>query len=148
MSQQPWDAMPGWLQQVSGLIGAGGLSVIVLKVVERVFARDDRQAADRVSISSELRQEVRELRADVERQAERNNELVAMNAELRGENLALRSRYHQVLNVVGVLAARDATYRDRLGLPPDEINLPAWIYQPVEGPTARAAGPQPTEPRT
>lgn len=136
--------MPGWTQQVGTLLGAGSLSVIVVKVIEQFFKRDDRIATDRQTITGELRQDIRDLKDDIERLEGRleharseNAELRDMNTRLRVENEALRERYHGVLNIVQILIARDQTYRERLGLPPDDINLPDWIYTRVTGPTER-----------
>lgn len=145
--------VPGWAAQLGGLIGAGGLSVIVVKLVEKVFARDDRQAADRASVSSELRQDIRELKADVERleerldaSRERERALFEQCAQLRAENTALRGRYHELRSVMQIVVSTNELYHRQLGLPEHDLpKLPDWVYQPVEGPTARDAAPKPPE---
>lgn len=150
---EPWDSLPGWAQQLGTLIGAGGGSVIVLKVVERFFARDDRQATDRVAVTTELRQDIRDLKADVQRfeallETERGrvNELISERAELRAENRGLRGRYHELRDVLQIVVSTNELYHRQLGLPERDLpKLPTWVYSPVEGPTARQARPKPPE---
>lgn len=152
MSQFPND-IPGWAQQLGTLLGAGGVSVVVLKVIEKVFARDDRQAVDRVAVTTELRGDIRDLKADVQRlegllETERGrvNDLISERAELRAENRALRGRYHELRNVMGIVIGTNELYHRQLGLPERDLpKLPDWVYQPVEGPTARQAAPRPPE---
>ena len=139
MSQNP---LPGWAEQAAALAGAGGVSVIALKLIERVFARDALSATDRASISSELRQDIRDLKADVEKMEARldlarreNVDLVRLNTRLQSENEALRERYHALLNTLQILVHRDETYRRTLGLPPDDLPIPSIVYQRLPGPT-------------
>lgn len=156
----PWDALPGWAQQLGTLVGAGGGSVVVLKLIEKFFARDDRQAIDRTSISTELRQDIRDLKKDIERletlrdadRAARDAlvtecaELRASLREMRAENLGLRERYHEFRGFVGVLVGTIEIYHTKLGLPENErIEVPDWVYRTVPGPTERQkpAGAQP-----
>lgn len=145
--------IPGWLQQLGALVGAGGGSVVVLKIVEKVFARDDRQATDRASISSELRQDIRELKAethelrgDRDRLAEQCAECRAQVRELRAENQGLRDRYHEFRAFAQLLVSTIEVYHRQLGLPESELpDIPEWVYRPVPGPTARQAPPRPPE---
>jgi len=147
-----WE-IPGWLQQLGTVIGAGGSSIVVLKLIERIFKRDDRIAVDRMTISAELRQDIRDLKkelklleAQVDEKQERINALVADQAELRAENIALRGRYHELRNVMGIIVGANELYHRQLGLPEKDIpKLPDWIYQSVQGPTAREATLQPPE---
>lgn len=130
---QPWDSLPGWAQQLGTLIGAGGGSVVVLKVIERVFKRDDREAADRVTISTELRQDIRDLKADVERL---ESQLEVMRAENTRLNVRLaraetreawtRNRYHRLTNWLQTEPS---------------ISPPAWLFEEIP----RAESEQPSE---
>jgi predicted nuclease with TOPRIM domain len=145
--------IPSWATQVVTLVGAGGGSVVAVKLIEKFFSRDDREAADRVSVSSELRQDVRDLKADLERVEERlevarqrENTLFAQCAELRAENRALRGRYHELRGVLQLMASTNELYHRQLGLPEHDLpRLPGWVYQPVDGPTARDVTPKPSE---
>lgn len=147
-----WD-IPGWAQQLGQLVGAGGGTVVILKVIERLFKRDDREATDRTSISSELRQDIRdlkaetrELRADRDRLAAELAECRALLREMRAENLGLRERFHEFRGFVGVLVGAVEIYHTKLGLPESErVEVPDWVYHPVPGPTARDVIQKPPE---
>ena len=96
--------VPEGLRQVGALIGAGGLSMLLLKVIERVFARDDREANDRAAITSELRQDIRELRSLLAQMEERLNEErehgVVLRARLARAEIReqwVRNRYHRLV---------------------------------------------------
>lgn len=153
MSEQfNMSSVPDWLTQLGALIGAGGSSVLAVKVVERIFKRDDRQAADRTSISGELRQdirdlkvEVRELQTELEGSRDRENRYIERNARLEAENEALRERYHGVMNFMQILVDRDARHRAAAGLPPEDIDIPNVFRQRVPGPTAGRISPLPPE---
>lgn len=131
---QPWDSVPGWLQQLGTLVGAGGGSVVVLKVIERAFARDDRQAADRTTISSELRQDIRDLKTEVKALQEERETMQATIAEL-SMRLARaeiregwsRNRYHRLANWM----------QSEPGIP----SPPAWIFEDIP----RDAEPKPPQ---
>lgn len=124
--------IPGWLEQMGTLVLTGGGSVVVLKIIEKVFQRDDRQAVDRTTISSELRQDIRDLKADVKRlQAEleeareRNNALTSEIAQLKVREVWVRNRYHRLSNWL----------QEVPGMP----SPPAWIFEEI--PTDEAPGP-------
>lgn len=146
--------LPEWASQLGALVTAGGGSVIVVKLIERAFARDDREAADRASVSSELRQDIRDLKADLERlekrldsSRERENGLFQRCTRLEAENTALRGRYHELRNVMQVMVSTNELYHRQLGLPESALpKLPDWVYQPVDGPTQRQNTPTPPEP--
>jgi predicted nuclease with TOPRIM domain len=141
---------PSWLSQLGALVTAGGGSVVVVKLIERAFARDDRQANDRTAISAELRQdlrdlkaEVRELRDDRDKLADECADLRAQLREMRVENIGLRERYHEFSSFAGVLVGTIEVYHTRLGLPDSErIKVPEWVYRQVPGPTARQGPPE------
>lgn len=151
---------PNWLSQLGALVTAGGGSVVVVKLIEKAFARDDREATDRASISSELRADIRELKAEIDKLNERVDEereakdklvqecaeLRAQVREYRAENEGLRTRYHEFSSFAQVLVGTIEIYHDKLGLPEsDRIEIPKWVYRPVPGPTSRDAAPKPPE---
>jgi hypothetical protein len=136
--------VPSWLTQGSSLLGAGAVGAIVLRLIDKFFGRAKEQDSNRAQIRGELREQVATLTVRVDVLTERldkardaNNALVVRNARLEAENEALRERYHGVLNLVSIMIKRDGEYREKLGLPPDDLNVPDWIYQRVPGPTSK-----------
>lgn len=118
------DSASNWLAQAGALLGVGGLGAILLKIVERLFKRDDREAADRAAISSELRQdirslkaEVRELQAEVEAARQRENHLLARLARTEAREAWSRNRYHRLANWL----------QSEPGIP----GPPAWIFEDI-----------------
>lgn len=125
--QQIPDGAPGWLAQVGALIGVGGLGAVLLKVIERLFARADRADDLAVGLRAEMirRLEVLETQQRTLEESERTQ--YRQVVELRAENRQLRRRYHDLINWIGA----------QPGLP----TPPQWLYEPVDGPTAGSAMP-------
>lgn len=135
--------IPSWVAQGGSLLGAGAVGAIILRLIDKTFGRAQQQDSNRAQLRGELREQIATLTARVDVLTERldsareaNNVLVVQNARLEAENEALRERYHAILNLVQVLIGRDSQYREKLGLPPDDLNIPDWMYQRVPGPTA------------
>lgn len=134
------------------LLGAGTVGAILLKVVERLFARADKQDDLAVGLRSEMvarlaKLEARtdELDARLEASRRDNQRLFEENSRLRSENGQLRQRYHGLMNLLQRLVDRDAVYREKLGLPPEAIDIPSWAYQRIPGPTERSGAPRPPD---
>lgn len=144
----------GWLGQLGQIIGAAGSSVLLLKIVERFFRRDDREAQDRVRRRTEARDEIArltkrvdELDARLDKAHDEYNDLYRIHAQnaaqleqITRENIALRARYHDAMQVLQRVIAQNDTYRVALGKPESEaIRIPTWLYQRVPGPTESRA---------
>lgn len=128
----------GWGESVGQLVTALGGAVVVREIVKQVFARankgDDTAALARADLRiqvADLVTRVDALQSRLDAASEKTNALFAENAELRAENRGLRSRYHRLLNWLQTVES----------LP----DLPAYLAEPVEGPTARDAAPRPPE---
>lgn len=127
-----------WAGYAVQLIGAGGVGYLLRELVKQVFARANKNDDTATVARGELRQQIEALtdRVDVltgrlDATTERANALFADNAELRAENRGLRSRYHRLLGWLQTVES----------LP----DLPAYLREPVEGPTARDMMPQPPD---
>lgn len=121
--------MPSWAAQAGSLVGAGGLGMIVLRVIDRGFGRAKQKDDDQALRRGELRQQIATLTMRVDLLTERldasrdrNEALVALNAELRAENTQLRERYHRFMNWIST--------------EPTLPQPPPWVYGRVAGPTA------------
>jgi hypothetical protein len=128
----------GWFDNIPQIITAIGGGVVIREVVRQIFARANKQDDNAVIARTDLRQQVADLIARVDAMQvrldatnERANALFAENAELRAENRGLRQRYHALMNWLAE--------QENLPTPPP------WLYQPIEGPTARDAAPKPPE---
>jgi hypothetical protein len=138
--------------QIGALLTALGAGALLARIVDGVFGRANKKDDLAVGLRSEMvsrladqERRLNEMDEKLEASRQQNNTLIAQNARLEAENEALRERYHGLRNIMQILLDRDRTYRERLGLPPDEIDLPAWLYQRVPGPTARESAQKPPE---
>ncbi len=127
-----------WGDYAVKLLGAGGVAMLIREVIKQTFARagqnDENRRLTRADQAAQIatliaRVDVLDERIEAERQ--RSNRLFAENAELKAENIGLRERYHRLLNWLSV----------QPGLP----TPPAWLYERLDGPTARDIVPQPPE---
>lgn len=128
----------GWLDNIPQILTAMGGAVVVREIVKQVFARANKGDDNAVIARADLRQQVADLitRVDtltdrLDRSQERENRLFQENAQLKAENMGLRGRYHRLLNWLSTVES----------LP----DLPRYLLEPIEGPTARDAMPKPPE---
>lgn len=127
------DQTPTWLTQVGALLGVGGLGAVLLKVIERLFARADRTDDLAVGLRAEMIRRLESLERQYGSLERRERESYQKAVRLEAENRALRHRHHALLNWIA----------QQPGLP----TPPQWLYERVDGPTAGTAGPQPPEPQ-
>ena len=111
-----------WQSSVAQLLGAGTLGAVLLKVIERVFARADRHDDLAVGLRGEMLRRLEALEARHSALEQRERASYERAIRLEAENRQLRNRYHQLINWI----ARQP------GLP----TPPGWLYERVEGPTA------------
>lgn len=146
MSEQFPPSLPDWATQIGSLVGAGGVGMILLRLIDKTFGRVDRVDDNAKLLRGELRSQVAGLveRIDVlterlDRAREREGKLFEQCADLRAENRALRGRYHELRQVVQIVVSTNELYHRQLGLPDTELaKLPDWVYQPVDGPTRQS----------
>lgn len=115
-------APPEWLAQIGALLGVGSLGAILLKLIEKMFARADKGDELAIGLRAEM---LRRLTALEKSQAElekRERAAYERSIALEAENRQLRRRFHQF---VQWLSAQP-------GLP----SPPAWLLEAIDGPTA------------
>lgn len=111
------------------ILGAGTVGAVLLKVVERWFARADTRDTLAVGLRAEMVRRLETLERQQTDLEARERETFRKAVRLESENMQLRRRYH---DLVGWIATQP-------GMP----TPPSWLYERVEGPTA----PPPTEPK-
>lgn len=114
------------LAAVAQLLGAGTLGALLLKVVERIFARADKGDDLAVGLRAEMIRRLETLEHQYASLELRERQSYQKAVRLDAENRALRNRYHALVNWIAT----------QPGLP----TPPQWLYEQVEGPTAGAAG--------
>lgn len=143
----------------SALVGGGGLLAILAAGVKTLldWRRDKGQqrASSEDMVRDDLMKTIADQRTELARLStrcdllndrmdaarDRENAVLAANAELRSENRAVRDRYHRLTNYISVLLATiDAERRER-NLPPF-AGIPAWIDEPIPGPTSTQIPPE------
>jgi hypothetical protein len=116
-----------WATQIGALLGVGGLGAILLKVIERLFARADRTDDLAVGLRAEMVRRLESLersQSDLER---RERETFRKAVRLEAENVQLRRRYHDLINWIA--------------MQPDLPQPPKWLFEVIDGPTQRSAQP-------
>ncbi len=111
------------------LIGAGGIGAVLLKIVERMFARADKGDDVAAGLRAEMVRRLETLERQYAELESRERASYRMSTELRAENRQLRRRYHDLINWIAA----------QPGLP----TPPKWLYEPVDGPTADEGSKQP-----
>ena len=132
-----------WGNYATGLLGAGTVGLLLREALRLIFARADRNDDNATVKRAELREQVAALtnRVDLltsrlDEAREREHVHVAAYARLESENVALRGRYHRVLNYVQEFIGTLDEYAERLGVPQQErLRLPRWIDETIPGPT-------------
>lgn len=104
------------------LLGAGGLGAILLKLIERIFARADKGDDVAAGLRGEMVRRLETLEKQVSELEARERATYRKAVELEAENRQLRRRYHALINWI--------TQQPGLPTPPD------WLYERVDGPTA------------
>lgn len=143
----------GWGESIGQLVTALGGAVVVREVIKQVFARANKGDENAVLARADLRTQVAALveRVDtlqsrLDAREESYRQLFAVNADLRAENIALRGRYHRLLNWSQEIVGTLDLYAERLNIPEHErLRIPRWIDETVQGPTAREGLQPPTE---
>ena len=115
----------------TALIGAGTLGAILLKVIERIFARADKRDDLAVGLRGEMVRRIETLEKNYTAMEARERQWYERSVRLEAENRQLRQRYHALINWMA----------QQPGLP----TPPTWLYERVGGPTEDER-PQP--PRT
>lgn len=121
MEQFP-DSTSPWLAQAGALLGVGGLGAIILKLIERIFARVDRGDDVAAGLRAEMVRRIESLERQYSTLERRERESYQKAVQLEAENRALRHRYHGLVNWLSA----------QPGLP----QVPAWLYERIEGPTS------------
>lgn len=155
---------PDWNWDAAGVAAAGfgvlrGAEALTRLVIGWWKDRDESQrtrqqdeGARDILVSDKLREQIREMyeRLDVvdERlnaERERRLALVAEIANLKSENHQIRGREHQIRGYLTTLVLTAQRYHRQLGYPEEEMpRLPAWVNDPIPGPTIHAAASAPT----
>lgn len=116
-----------WAAQVGALLGVGGLGAILLKLIERAFARADRHDDLAIGLRAEMMRRIETLERQYSVLERRERESYSKAVRLEAENRALRHRYHALLNWISAT--------------PSMPTPPSWLFERVEGPTQDASGP-------
>ena len=134
--QVPPPQPPDWVAQAGALLGVGGLGAILLKLIERIFARADRGDDVAAGLRAEMLRRIETLERQYtqleKRERESYQKAVRLESEViryRHENIALRNRYHDFI----------AWVSQQPGLP----TPPGWLRERVTGPTEDEALRQP-----
>jgi hypothetical protein len=123
------DSSASWAAQAGALLGVGGLGAILLKLIERIFARADRGDDVAAGLRAEMLRRLETLERQYQTLERRERESYQKAVRLEAENRALRNRYHGLVNWIAA----------QPGLP----TPPPWLYEPVQGPTADEAQRRP-----
>ncbi|HEX5204805.1 MAG TPA: hypothetical protein VFW27_33215 [Actinoplanes sp.] len=121
------DQAQSWLAQAGALLGVGGLGAILLKVVERVFARADRADDIAAGLRGEMVRRIETLERQYTELEKRERETFRRAVRLESENVQLRRRWHDLMNWM----------QAQPGLP----TPPQWLYERIQGPTEGQAQP-------
>lgn len=134
MSQHvPTDPLASAVQ----LIGAGGLGAVLLKLVERMFARADKGDDVAAGLRAEMVRRLERLEGQLNELEAKERTSFQLAIRLEAENRQLRRRYHRLMNYVQELVATIDLHADRLKIPEDERpKFPVWLIDAVDGPTA------------
>lgn len=103
------------------ILGAGTLGAVLLKVVERWFARADTKDQLAVGLRSELVARLATLETQLKEVETRERDQYRRVVRLENENRQLRRRYH---DLIGWMSAQ-----------PDLPSPPKWLAEQVDGPT-------------
>lgn len=122
------NASSDWVAQAGSLLGAGGLGMLLLKIVERIFARADRQDDLAVGLRAEMVRRLETLEKDVAVLREDRDREFRSRVRLESENRQLRQRYHALINWIAKT--------------PELPTPPSWLYESVSGPTSDEGLPQ------
>lgn len=119
MSQHvPTDPLASAVQ----LIGAGGIGAVLLKIVERMFARADKSDDVAAGLRGEMVRRLERLEGQINDLEASERTSFQLATRLEAENRLLRRRYHALINWIA----------QQPSLP----TPPSWLYEPVDGPTA------------
>jgi hypothetical protein len=118
----------GWLAQAGALLGVGGLGAILLKLIERIFARADRSDDVAAGLRAEMVRRLESLERNYGVLETRERETFRKAVRLESENVQLRRRYHDLVNWIG----------PQPGMP----TPPRWLYERIQGPTEQQARPE------
>ena len=130
MSQHaPTDPLASAVQ----LIGAGGLGAVLLKIVERMFARADKGDDVAAGLRGEMVRRLERLEGQLSDIESKERASFQLAIRLEAENRQLRRRYHALINWIA----------QQPSLP----NPPSWLYEPVDGPTADESSRPSGEPK-
>lgn len=127
MSQQFPDPVTSAVQ----LLGAGGVGALLLKIVEKMFARADKGDDVAAGLRREMVARLETLETNFGDLEKRERETFRKLVQFETENRQLRRRYHALINWI---AKQD-------GLP----TPPPWLYEAVDGPTADEGSKPPGE---
>jgi hypothetical protein len=134
---QPFDSIPGWLQQIGGVVGAGGGLAIALKFIDRAFGRadkrDDLEVGLRTSILERLaavEKAYREQGEELEAMRLKNTALEVRLARAETREQWTRNRYHRLAGWL----------QTETGIP----SPPAWIFEDI--PREAEEAPEPPAP--
>lgn len=120
MQQLP-DQAPSWVGQAGALLGVGGLGAILLKLIERMFARADRGDDVAAGLRAEMVRRLESLERSYAALEARERETFTKAVKLEAENVQLRRRYHSLINWMAM----------QPGLP----TPPSWLQERIQGPT-------------
>ena len=116
------DQPSSWGAQLGALIGVGGLGAIVLKLIERIFARADRGDDIAAGLRAEMVRRIESLERSYTALEVRERETFTKAVKLESENIQLRRRYHALMNWI----------QSEPSLP----QPPRWLLESVDGPTS------------
>lgn len=119
--------MNDWLTSAAQLLGAGTLGAVLLKVVERIFARADRHDDLAVGLRAEMIRRLETLERQYTDLEAKERASYQRAVQLEAENRQLRARWHALMN----------WFQQEPSLP----QPPGWLYERVPGPTAGPAEP-------
>ncbi|MGE3267163.1 MAG: hypothetical protein AB7P40_00350 [Chloroflexota bacterium] len=120
---------PDPLASAAQLIGGAGIGAVLLKVVERMFARADKGDDVAAGLRGEMVRRLETLEKQMGELEAKERSSFQLAIRLEAENRQLRRRYHALLNWIQA--------------EPSLPQPPAWLYEPVEGPTADEGRPSP-----
>ena len=136
MSLQWLDNIPGWLGNLGALVTAGGGSVVMVKLIEKAFARadkrDDLAVGLRTSILERLaavEQAYREQGRELEAMRVENTRLEVRLARAETREQWTRNRYHRLASWL----------QAEPGIP----SPPSWIFEDIPRADDRHQGPPP-----
>jgi hypothetical protein len=138
----------GWGESIGQLVTALGGAVVVRELIKQVFARakdgDENARLARADLRvqmADLSERMNTLQKRLDEREEAYRQLFAVNADLRAENVALRGRYHRLLNWSQEIVGTLDLYAERLNIPEHErLRIPRWIDETVPGPTEDQSG--------